>query len=63
MITKAFVTLIFVTNIDDLFAQSFPQDVLDNDEELNKAKVLKVGSDDNSFGMLYKRLKRNFNKK
>ena len=63
MITKAFVTLIFVTNIDDLFAQSFPRDILDNAEKLNKAKVLRVGNDDNAFPVLWKRLKKNLMKK
>jgi hypothetical protein len=35
MVTKAFVTLLFVTNIDDLFAQQLPQDVKDNADNVN----------------------------
>ena len=34
MITKAFVTLLFVTNVDDAFAKSFPKDVIDNADAL-----------------------------
>ena len=43
MITKAFVTLLFVTNVDDQFAQFIPQDIIDNADELNDSDKMYIG--------------------
>ena len=48
MIIKAYVTLLFVTNIDDLVAGTFPEEVFNNAELLNESKSLKVGKDENT---------------
>lgn len=58
MITKAFVALLFVTSIDDTFAASFPQDVLDNADQLNESGLMKITTDQNSFKKIMKRLYR-----
>ena len=55
MITKAFVTLLFITNIDDTFAKSFPKDVLDNADALNDSDMMILGKDENTFKKIYLR--------
>ena len=58
MITKAFVALLFVTNIDDTLAGSFPQDVIDNADNLNDSDIMTIGKDQNSFKKIFQRLYR-----
>lgn len=60
MITKAFVTLLFVTNVDDQFAQFLPQDILDNADDLNESEKMFIGVDNNSLRRICKRIKKSF---
>ena len=58
-ITKAFATLMFVTGVDDIMAGSFPSDISDNAERMNKAQLLKMTKDHNTYTKIFRRLKRN----
>ena len=49
MITKAFVTLLSVTNIDDIFSQFLPVDILENADELNDSDKMYIGVDNNTL--------------
>ena len=50
-------TLSFVTKIDDMFAPSLPAEVLDNAANLNKSRTLKITVDQNSWSLIYKRIR------
>lgn len=55
-ITKSFVCLSFVVNIDDMFVSSFPDDIKLNAERLNDEKKLKLPKDYNTFEMIFMRM-------
>ena len=56
-ITKAYVTLSLVVNIDDMFSPSLPADVRANASILNKSKTLKLSEDHNSYSLIFYRMK------
>ena len=58
-ITKAFATLMFVTGVDDMMAGSFPEDIKENAEKMNKQQILKMTKDHNSYSKICRRTKRN----
>ena len=62
LITKSFVALGFVVNIDDMFAASIPLDIKKNAERLNQGKKLKLTKDYNSFKEIFSRLSSKKNK-
>ena len=39
-ITKDYVTIQLITNIDNMFAKSLPKDILENAKEINKNKIV-----------------------
>ena len=57
-IIKSYVTIGFILNIDNMFTGNFPQEVKQNAEKVNDSKVLKMGTDYNTFSKVYKRFKR-----
>jgi hypothetical protein len=57
-ITKDYVTIAFVLNIDNMFAGFLPDDVKTNAKKLNSSKVLKMGKDYNTYKLIWKRFKR-----
>lgn len=61
MITKAFVTLIAVTNIDDQFGGFLPDDIIENADELNDSDKMIIGEDKNTFQKIFNRVKRSLN--
>jgi len=52
MIIKSFVALGFVINIDDMFAENFPQEI----KSTAKTLELQIGQDQNTFKKIRKRL-------
>ena len=56
LITKSFVVLGFVVNIDDMFASSIPRDIIENANTLNENNKLKLTKDYNTFTAIYHRL-------
>ena len=49
----------FVTGVDDMMAASFPEDIQENAERMNKAQVLKMTKDHNTYSKIARRTKRN----
>ena len=49
----------FVTGVDDIMAGSFPEDIVENAKKMNKAQVLKMTKDHNTFSKILRRSKRN----
>ena len=56
-ITKAYVALSFIVNIDDMFSGSLPAEVRENAKILNKSKAIKLTHDYNSFKEIKYRVK------
>jgi hypothetical protein len=54
MIIKSFVALGFVTKIDDMFSENFPQEIKETSENL----TLVIGKDQNTYSKLWKRFKK-----
>ena len=57
-ITGSYATIAFILSIDNMFADSFPDEVKSNAEDLNKAAYLKMGEDYNTFRKLVRRVRR-----
>jgi hypothetical protein len=55
-ITKAFVTLGFITGIDDMFAKTLPSGVRDNMVKLNASGKLVIKEDYNTFTKIFDRI-------
>ena len=56
-ITKAYVAMSFIVNIDDMFSGSLPKEVKENAKILNQTKALKLTHDYNSFKEIKYRVK------
>ena len=54
MIIKSFVTIGFISKIDDLFVNTLPQSSIDNMKEMNKSGKLKIGHDHNKWNDIIK---------
>ena len=55
-ITKNFVTLGFILNIDNMYAVSLPKEIKENAQRINEAGGLRMGSDNNNMSSIYKRI-------
>ena len=55
-ITKEYITVAFIVNIDSLFADSLPQQVKDNTAKINSNGGLKLAKDYNKTKVAFKRL-------
>ena len=60
MITKNYVTLAFILSIDNLFADSFPDDIKANAQYINNNGIMKMGEDQNTFQKIKKRLQEHY---
>ena len=58
MITKSYMVLGTICNIDNSFAGGLPKEIFDNAKELNEQKALKITHDANSSSKILKRLLR-----
>ena len=58
MIIKSFVTLGFMTTVDNLFIMNFPKEIIKNAITLNQSGSLKLGEDHNTFQRIFARIKR-----
>ena len=56
MITKSYMVLGTVCNIDNSFASGLPKEIFDNAKKLNSQHALKITEDSNSFSKILKRL-------
>lgn len=56
-ITKAYVALMFVVNIDDMFVGSLPAEIKENANILNDQKALVLEKDFNTFSLIFGRMK------
>lgn len=56
-ITKSFVTIGFIMNIDNMFASTLPKEIKDNQVALNKKKI-PIGKDYNSYRLIFQRMKK-----
>ena len=57
MITKSYVALQIVLNINRMFVSSLPKDIRDNAARVNKERTLIIGEDFNTYYRLYRKLK------
>ena len=55
-IVKSYVTLISIANVDKNFAESFPESLKKNAQEINKEGGLTLKEDNNTNSKLWKRL-------
>ena len=53
MIIKSFVTIAFISKIDDMFASTLPPSLSANAKQLNDNNPLIFGQDHNSFKKIY----------
>ena len=58
MIIKSFVTIAFISKIDDMFAGTLPPSLAANANDLNKNNPLVIGKDYNSFKSIFKSIKK-----
>ena len=56
MITKSYMVLGTICNIDNSFASGLPKEIFDNAKMLNKQKALKITHDNNTSSKIIKRL-------
>ena len=56
-ITKSFVALKIVVEIDDMFAKSLPKEILQNAFYLNSQSKLKISEDNNTTTKILKRMR------
>jgi len=54
MIIKSFVALGFVTKIDDMFSENFPQEIKDTAKDL----TLVIGKDQNTYSKIWRRFRK-----
>ena len=57
-ITKGYVTLSLVVGIDDMFAPTLPADIRENADNLNKSQMLRLSKDNNSYTLIFGRIKK-----
>ena len=57
MIIKSYATLTFVNTVDNIFVKSFPKEVIQNVDKLNKKGECKLTKDHNSTYKLLTQLK------
>ena len=58
LITKSYVTLGTICNVDNSFAATLPKEVFENAKKLNQEGALKIGEDHNSMKKIVKRFKK-----